>query len=571
MAITSLLDTKTLSLNEILGNGKIYRVPAFQRDYSWEQDNWEDLWNDLVTVYQTGNPHYMGSIVLQISGNEDDKEYLVIDGQQRFTTLSLLILSVIRKIKNLADSGVETTNNLERIEILMRDYIGKKDPSSLLYSSKLFLNENNDGFYQQRLLNFRSPVNYSKLSDSEKLLWDAYIFFNKQIDILFPNNLTNGGEVTAFLSKSIGEQLKFIQITVRDELNAYTVFETLNSRGIDLTSTDLLKNYIFSLVAKSSSDLSILKGQWKKIIDSIGLKEFPIFLRHYLNARSSLVTKDRLFKSQKHFVKTDQNVFDLLGHLEGYSYTYNALFNSEDELWGGDKEVKDLINSLNLFRVTLCHSLLMVAYDKLSLPDFKKVLSAVVTISFRYNVIGKLQTNDMEKAYNKIANKVYSGSFQQVQQIINDLKILYINDDNFRNYFTLKMFNTTNSQQKKIARYILYKIESYLAGGVNASYDLDDGTIEHILPENMDEDWSQMFSDEEHSRNVYMLGNLTLLEPSKNGRDAAQKIMKDKIEVYKTSKFALSNEITATDWTVKMIQHRQMRLAKIATGIWKIQ
>jgi uncharacterized protein with ParB-like and HNH nuclease domain len=569
MASTNLLDTKTFTLNEILGNGKIYYVPQFQRDYSWEQDNLDDLWNDLLNTYKKGDAHYMGSIVLQIKTDTNEKQFWIIDGQQRFTTLSILALAIINKIKNLANDGIEKEGNTERADLLMKQYIGQKDPSSLHYSSKLFLNENNDGFYQQRLLTFREPVNYSKLIDSDKLLWDAYQFFIKNINELFEKE-TSGEVISAFLTRTIGELFKFIQITVEDELNAYTVFETLNSRGIELTSTDLLKNYLFSLVSKSQNDLQAVKLQWQKIINSIGLKDFPVFLRYYLNATTSLVTKDQLFKSIKRIVIKDQDVLDLLDHLEKYAYTYNALFDSEDDLWKNDSQVKEDIASLKLFRVTLCHSLLMSAYDKFDFNEFKKVLHSVMVISFRYNVIGKLQTNELEKKYSKIANRVFKEESKRFQDILDDLKEIYLTDDTFKSYFELKSFNTTNSQQKKIARYILYKIEAQLNDGIRTDYSIDDGTIEHILPENMNDIWKEYFSEEEHSQVVYMLGNLTLLEPKLNFKEAGQNSFTKKFEVYAKSKYALSNSIKAEEWSIKMIKHRQSGLGKTASGIWKI-
>lgn len=569
MATTNLLDTKTFTLNEILGNGKIYYVPQFQRDYSWEQDHLDDLWSDLLNTYSKNDAHYMGSIVLQIKGDPSEKQFWVIDGQQRFTTLSLLSLAIINKIRTLANDGIDKEANSERAELLMKQYIGQKDPSSLHYSSKLFLNENNDGFYQQRLLTFRQPVNYSKLIDSDKLLWDAFQFFVKNINELFQNE-NSGEKIASFLTRTIGELLKFIQITVVDELNAYTVFETLNSRGVELTSTDLLKNYLFSLVAKSKNDLQAVKLQWQKIINAVGLKDFPVFLRYYLNARSSLVTKDALFKSIKKMVTKDQEVLDILDHLEKYSYTYNALFNAEDEIWQNDKEVKENVNSLILFRVTLCHPLLMAAHEKFTFAEFKKVLRAIVNISFRYNVIGKLQTNDLEKAYNKTSNKIYSGALQDANAVAEDLKSVYLSDDIFRGYFELKSFNTTNSQQKKIARYILYKIEGQLANGIKTDFLLDDGTIEHVLPESMTDHWKRIFSEEEHSQVVYMLGNLSLLEPKLNNKEAGQKPFEEKKTVYAQSKYALSNSISAEEWSIQMIKHRQAGLGKTAAGIWKL-
>ena len=267
MKTSNLLDTKTLSFNDIIGNGKIYKVPDFQRDYSWDEDNWEDLWNDILAINENDESHYMGSIVLL---NKGDSNYQIIDGQQRFTTLSIISLAVISKLKELALSDIEKDENTERVDLLMKDYIGQKDSVSLTYSSKLFLNENNDSFYQRRLLAFSKPINIKKLLDSEKLLWKAYEFFTNKINYLY-KNMNNGSELASFLKNKIGKNLLFIQITVEDELNAYTVFETLNSRGVELTSTDLLKNYLFSLVAKSSSDLEQVKKQWKKIIEIIAI------------------------------------------------------------------------------------------------------------------------------------------------------------------------------------------------------------------------------------------------------------------------------------------------------------
>ncbi len=116
MSANKLLDTKTVNFNDILGNGKVYIVPQFQRDYSWEQDNWDDLWNDIEVAISSGNQHYMGSVVLQ---SIEPKKFHIIDGQQRFTTLSILTLAVIKKIKELAEKGVEVEENTERIDLLM--------------------------------------------------------------------------------------------------------------------------------------------------------------------------------------------------------------------------------------------------------------------------------------------------------------------------------------------------------------------------------------------------------------------------------------------------------------------
>lgn len=566
MAAGHLLDTKAVNLNDILGNGKIYRVPQFQRDYSWEQDNWEDLWNDIELASETKNAHYMGSVVLQ---STTGKEFSIIDGQQRFTTLTILTLAIINAIQNLADKGIEVAENKERVDILMRQYIGQKDPASLSYSSKLFLNENNDGFFQNRLISFKDPINIRRLSDSERLMWEAYLYFKQKVSQQFKNS--NGADYAYFLNNVSGELMMFIQITLQDELNAYTVFETLNSRGVELTSTDLLKNYLFSQVAKSETDLKQIKTQWKKIIDAVGLKEFPNFLRYFLLATRKQITKEYLFKEVKHFVRTGQDVFNLLDHLEYYAYNYIALGNPDDELWSPDKENRNAINILKAFKVIQWKPLVMVALEKLDNANLKRLLQSLVTISYRYNVISKMQTNEMEKVYSKAAINLYKGIGTNIIGILNDIKTLYIGDEEFKNYFSLKQFNTNNSTDKKIARYTLYKLESQDAGGSLFDFETDSGTIEHILPESYPETWHSEFTEEEFERNVFMLGNLTLLETGKNNKEAADKVFEDKKNVYSTSKFSITKKITDPQWTSQNIKSRQAHFAKLANGIWKIQ
>ena len=543
------------------------QVPLFQRDYSWDEDNWEDLWNDILSSEQTGSVHYMGSVVLQ---NIDGKNYYIIDGQQRFATLSILILALINKIRILADNDVDKEANRERVEILMNQYIGQKDPTSLRYSSKLSLNENNDAFYQQRLVAFKEPVNRMKLSDSEKLLWNAYLFFSKVIDEQFKQDLS-GERIAYFLNDIVGERLMFIQIVVENELNAYTVFETLNSRGLELTSTDLLKNYLFSLVAKSETDLRQVRAQWKKIIDIVGLKAFPIFLRQYLNSRMNLISKEYLFKAVKQMVQDGEQVFALLDELEKNAYVYIALFTPDDVLWENDKEIREDIRALTLFRVTQCNSLLMIAYDKLSVADFKKVLRAIVSLSFRYNVIAKLQTNDMEKVYNRASVRIFKSEDITVRQILEDIRPIYLNDEDFKRYFEHKVMNTNNRAMRKLVRYIIYKVEAALPKGLHAEFEIETGTREHILPEAYTEDLSADLSEEEAENYRYRLGNLTLLESKKNNREAAAKSFEEKKEIYANSQYALSRKIEASEWTPKMIHHRQARIASVACGIWKIQ
>ena len=282
MAKTNLLNTRTTNFLELVGNGKIYRVPPYQRDYSWEAEQWEDLWNDIVEL--RGRPddrHYMGALVVE---GESDREFLIIDGQQRLATLSILALVAIKQLDGMADAGQEPDANRERGAGLRNRFIGEKDPASLVESSKLFLNKTDDAFYQDYLVQLREPLNPRGLPKSNRLLWECFKYFRDRL-VKSADLVQEGAALAGLLAETVGRQLMFILITVDDEINAYTVFETLNARGLELSSTDLLKNYMFSRL-KVPTDLDSLERRWRALLATVQQERFPEFLRYICCARS---------------------------------------------------------------------------------------------------------------------------------------------------------------------------------------------------------------------------------------------------------------------------------------------
>ncbi len=177
----------------------------------------------------------------------------------------------------------------------------------------------------------------------------------------------------------------------------------------------------------------------------------------------------------------------------------------------------------------------------------------------------------MEKGYSRAAINLYKGESKNIHAVLNEIRTLYVSDEDFKNYFLLKQFNTNNSTDKKLVRYTLYKLESQEEGGSLYDFETDNGTIEHILPESFPENWHNDFTEEEYDRNVFLPGNLTLLEPAKNFKEAADKTFEDKKVIYTTSKYAITKRIDDPQWTSQNIKSRQAHLAKLATGIWKIQ
>ena len=560
MAVNNLLDTSTVSLSDIIGNGKTYTVPPYQRDYSWKKDQWEDLWNDILNISETGNVHYMGSIVLQ---NMGDKKYHVIDGQQRFSTLTIIVLAVINKLDSLIKKGIDIEDNRERVSLLSKKYIGDKDPASLTYSSKLQLNENNDSFFQSNLLVFRPPTNFNTLQDSDKQIWNAYNYYVEKVTDLFKNE-ENGEIITNFLNKDVAERLMFIQIIVEDELSAYTVFETLNSRGVGLTVTDLLKNYLFSISSKV--DLPHIKTKWKKIVDIIGLDNFPTFLRHYWISKNKLIRQEYLFRAIKDSITDSPAVINLLDSLEDNARLYKALSNYSDSFWGGHREIKKRIKELTLFKEKQAYPILISAYNNLSEEDFSKVLKLVSVITFRYTVIAKLHTNLKEDVYNKAAIQISNNEVTTINQIAQLIKPLYPSDNDFKNDFASKSISTKRG--KKIIRYILFALENHLS---QADYDFEENpaTIEHILPENGNENYLNEFPQAIHESVVYRLGNYTLLEDDKN-RTCETLPFSEKKAIYATSQYKLTQEIVSNIWSPNSIDLRQDRLANYASSTWRI-
>jgi uncharacterized protein with ParB-like and HNH nuclease domain len=224
--------TENNTFRKLIGNGLIYRIPRFQRDYSWTGEEWEDLWADIMDALSGGNDsaHYMGYLVLQ---SADDKTFDVIDGQQRLTTLTLILLAVLKNIQRLIDTGNEAEANKQRLEQIRQTYIGYLDPVTLISRPKLTLNRNNDNYFQTYLL----PLGHLPqrgFRASEHLLRKAFDWFDKQVASWLKKSSGDEGKRLAQFTESLSDKLFFTVITVTDELNAYKVFETLNARGVRL-------------------------------------------------------------------------------------------------------------------------------------------------------------------------------------------------------------------------------------------------------------------------------------------------------------------------------------------------
>ncbi len=564
MARAALLDTKTQTLLELIGNGKRYRVPPYQRDYSWGPEQWEDLWNDILDLLGTPEErHYMGALVVEAI---DDREFRIIDGQQRLATLSILALVVIAHLNALAAQGIDAQANQERAKGLRGRFIGEKDPASLIEVSKLSLNETDNDFYQDYLVQLQAPLNPRALPQSNRLLWDCFRWFGAKLKGL---GLAGDGQAVAgMLSDAIARQLLFIQITVDDELNAYAVFETLNARGLELTVTDLLKNYFFSRV-KVGADLDALQRRWRALVGTVRQERFPEFLRYHLLCEIPKVRSARLFKLVRDRVKSAQDVFALMDVLRARSEIYAAINDVNHEYWNEYTECRRPVRELNLFRAKQMTPLVMAAWEKLDKDEFAKLLKLLAVITFRYSVVSSLNTNDLEPVYHLAAKAVHAGTAMTAGAVFNLLKPIYVEDDVVEQNFT-RLDIETSGQRRQLVKYILCKLESD-ASGAECAYETDPATIEHVLPENPATEWEQTFPAALWSRNVYRLGNLTLLEAGIN-RDIGNSPYAQKMLRYPQSGYFLTQSVVQQApeaWTPEALAFRQARLAKRAVHIWR--
>ena len=565
MAATNILNTRTINYLELIGNGRSYRVPPYQRDYSWSEEQWEDLWNDIADLRcRPEDHHYLGALVVE---GKSDREFLVIDGQQRLATLGLLALAVIARLRTMAESGIDSDANRERAKEIRSRFVGEKDPASLTESSRLYLNETDNAFYQDYLVQLRAPRNPRGLPRSNRRLWDCFRYFEKQLDSL--EELRNDGRaVASTLSETAARQLLFILITVDDELNAYTVFETLNARTLELTTTDLLKNHLFSRIAVAA-DLEALQRRWRSLVATVAPERFPEFLRYHLLCQLPRVPGRRLFKLVRDRTKTPQDAFKLIDDLEDRAELFAALSDPNHGYWMERRGAKVYIRDLNLFRVRQAMPLLFAAWEKFPADDFVRVLKLVSVISFRYTVVSRLNPNALESVYHRAAKAVMDGDARTPAAAFDHLKPIYVDDERTRQNFALLDVDT-RGQRKKLARYILARLEGDAAGR-DCDPETDPGSIEHILPESPASAWEVAFPAERWEVCAYRLGNLTLLEPAAN-RDVGNSTYPDKLDAYRESGYALTRqlaEMAPERWTPELMDERQRRLAERAAHLWR--
>jgi len=548
------------SFRELLGNGVKYLVPRFQRDYAWDQEQWEDLWADIESL-TVEKFHYMGYIVTQ---RKKSNEFEVIDGQQRLVTLSLVVLAAMRQIQSSILNDDNKDENQVRLDELSRQYIGSKNTVTLKIDNKLTLNRNNDSYYRQITSELKSPSQRGT-STTNKLIGQAFNFFLQKI------NNVSGREIAQFI-QSLSDGMTFTRIAVDGSVNAYKVFETLNARGVQLSTPDLLKNFLFSLIAEESSvsdhDLDDLDIDWAVIVSQLGSVSFTEFVRHHYNAEYKLTTKNNLFKQIRLKITTADQAVQYIRSLKHFAPIYYSLLNAHGEWWSEQEDSENYkkstkyLDGLKLFGIKQPLSVFLITFDKFNALEFLKTTKYIYNLSIRYNVICHLSPNEQEQKYNKIANKVFSGEFTRASHIKNspEFKSLYPNDSKFKSSFEYHKMPSKLSSKK--IRFILCEVETFLGN----KKDYLTTVLEHVSPQNPDNSWVDSFGE-----GVFdctdRLGNMIVLDEDNLGTQSFDA----KKETYKESGYKLALKISQhTEWDLQNLNSYQSWLSDQAIKVWNV-
>src|SRR6185437_6665416 len=329
------MQAKETKLQDIIEGTKQYVIPLFQRTYSWTPKEWDVLWKDLVELCETENPrtHFIGSIVNMptVSVPEGVAKYLLIDGQQRLTTIFVMLILLRNRAREIQNARfADEINNT----LLVNQYKDGQDYYKLLPTQV------DRSTYE----NFINGIQ----NTTENQLTKAYQFFDrklKQVE-LEPEKL----------KKIITSYFSVVSIVLDADDNPYLVFESLNAKGRPLTQADLIRNYFFMRIHVDKQD-EVYNLYWHPMQTSLG-ESLTEYIRHFLMRGGSIIKQGDVYYSLKESISTT-NAIDYLKELKKYSVYYQRLIYPEFE---PDVELQKYLRRLNRIEVTTAYPLLLNFY-----------------------------------------------------------------------------------------------------------------------------------------------------------------------------------------------------------------
>lgn len=582
-----------------------FQVPIFQRNYSWDEKQWTDLWNDLYYL-EPGKIHYFGTIILMEKGKKAVapgvrfEEFDIVDGQQRMTTILILLSETLKQLK---DVGSLTEENLRKL---------KEDWLRFQSVYKLELLGDDKEFFRRYIINGEDPP-ISTLTLSQRRLIGAKIFFENKFRELRNQNSEEFKSFSAQLLEKIDE-MEVMVYPLKETAEAARMFELVNDRGKDLTNLEKTKSYLMYMIYLAAPheeqerylrDLNDRFGnvyRWivdiQNTIHGKELKEDAIQRYHFVTYAS----KDMLS--------------EYLTRVEA-SYDYDVILkNKIIEKYRTDKKqclsmvldyTKDLENAFSVFKDILTYNMSEMTkslLEKILLlgraanfyplleacwvrfkedeEEIREILSFIEIITFRVYAIGKRRADSGRPTLYDLAHKVSSG-VADFSQTINELKALaldYEPDREFEN--DLKDVDFYGRVTGTDKRYLLYQYETYLRKRNRESleftlneilsrdeYGRPKYEIEHIWPQDSSKLGLNQEELREHEANLNRLGNLTLAAKGWNA-SIGNNSFNEKRKEYGKSVLRVQIELLAYQkWGKAQIDDRESELVKFALEKWR--
>ena len=552
---------------DIQGIGKIINdhhlsVPIYQRPYAWEEKHIKDMLDDIENAIKDKEPEYfMGTIVLTETNGSQALE--IIDGQQRITSV-FIFLSVIRDF--FRENGEENKANT-----IKSRFISELDLRDSIEKPKLNLGMQDDSYFQDLIINNDTP---HKLKTSHSRIEAARTLSRKKVEKL---TKTGGSDLEVLHNwiDYITDKLQVVKIIVPSEANAFTIFETLNDRGLELAQIDLLKNYLYS---KLGGELTNIQNTWMEMVnifEEYGDEGLMLqYIKHYwyANYEFTRVKHKELYDAIKRNIRNKKQVLGFIKDLKNNTHLYLAIVNHNHSHWKNyNDEVKGYAETLNFFKLEQYRPLLFAILKKFNDKEVEKAMKLMVSWLVRNLITGSLGGGTLELEYAKQAREIMKGKIKNTKKLRESLKDIIPSDNDFKT----KFINARTSKEK-YARYYLRSIENYNNKGVNNSpsellvnSSSDDVNLEHILPKNPEKNWPK-FSPEEVNEYKNRIGNLSLMQAISNSShsNASFNIKKKQ---YKQSKLWITNMICDyAVWNTDNIIDRQTQLAEIAVEVWSL-
>src|SRR5579859_684274 len=542
-------------------NGKKHFViPIYQRTYSWTHEQCQQLWDDIVQVATSrqAEGHFIGSIVYTDIGQhivDDIEQFMVIDGQQRLTTLSLLLVALA---KAFAESG---TSQAMMYENIYESYLINKFGSGE-ERYKLFLTQSD----KQALKEIIDRTEFVKANGHTSRLVENYIFFVEHIrqSTLDLTTIYQG------ISK-----LFIVQIALGKDDNPQLIFESLNSTGMDLSQADLIRNYVL-MGLHNDEQTQLYEKYWYpmeqqfRYTNSTSL--FDRFIRDYLTLKQGTIPNiDRVYVSFKTYQRSRPatSINELVADIYRYAeYFVKMAFAREN-----DREIKQALQDINTLKVDVAYPFFLELYDdytngRLAKSDFVAILKLVESYVFRRAICG-VPTNALNKVFATLSKEIDKDHYLESVQaafLQKEGSARFPRDEEFRDELVVKDVYTFSRRH-----YLFRKLENE---GRKEWVNIDEYTIEHIMPQNehLSIEWQQMLGSEwqnVHETYLHRLGNLTLTGYNLELSDSPFLVKRDHEGGFANSPLRLNQGLRKLErWDAAEIEERGQALADRAVSIW---